>query len=170
MMDYLRTHWQLIVVAAGVLLLLVVVMIFGIRQTIQSGNDPQKVTNFTSPISQLSDSLAINYTAAAAPNMDAVKQQFRIFAADSIGIPDGIRSNIEQLIISAAGEVIIPTYNQTYIHIDSRTLSSCKTDTDCTLSFYVDSPESYYSIHIFKNSYGDQSYTLTQQPLPEVGV
>ena len=165
MIDYLLTHRR-ITVSLGVGLLLVLGIVTLLIAN-QSGPDPFQQTSFYSPIAKTTDQLAINYNATASPNMDAVKQQSRIFAPDSVPLPSTIRTDVEQFVQSAVAQAITPTYNQTYIHISPDSVK-CPDENDCRLSLYLDSPEMYFDFHLYRNDNGDTVYTLQRTAMPGV--
>jgi hypothetical protein len=127
----------------------------------KSGGHDINSTTFYSPISQAEDNFTANYSGDVAPNLNAVQQQFKIFNAQNVPIPTTIKDDLNNLLPSALQRVVTPTYATTFVHLDKNNVKCDKDNTDCTIGVYIDSPESYYSVHITTGSV--PSITATQQ-------
>lgn len=122
----------------------------------------QDQTRLESPYTQTSENLAVNYGGDAEPNADAVKQRFKIFAADQLPVEESLRKDLESLLPDVLSREVIPTYPPTYIQISSRSVD-CDPSNNCTMDIYIDSPEMFFEL---TTSYVDgvPSFVLTQKP------
>ena len=167
-MDNMRSSIKLIGIAAGVVLLVIVIVVASFSKrpaTPTAIEDPQKLTAITSPFTQATENLEVNYGGTIDPNHDAAVTPLRIFALDSLGLPQGINDRLTTILTAAVTQEQLPTYASTYIQIDRPTVA-CDTEYDCAFSFYLDSPESYYKFRQTRTAGGAPVITVTQQPLP----
>lgn len=119
-------------------------------------------STLTSPLANATDSLTVNYGGDAEPNIDAVQQRFRLFAAESIGIDPALRNDIEIIVPGLLARIVIPTYTPTFMQVNPETIS-CTAIVNCTMDLYIDSPEMLFKL---TTSYvdGRPYFTLAQKP------
>lgn len=132
-----------------------------IKPSNQDAKDPLKTTRMNSPLTRSSDELAVNYFADAG-NISTVKQPFRIFALSSLPFDASTRAELETIIPAALRREVVPTYAAAYVHIDRRTIA-CVSTTECRFSMYIDSPEAYFTFHIFHDIHGSLGYDIKPQ-------
>jgi hypothetical protein len=144
----------------------VLVIAFGILFMSRKHEDSAlTATKFASSYAPGSDSVLANYTGQTSPNADAVKQTFVAFDPASLSLPQDIKTNLNAYLSTALDRQVAPSQGTVYIQIVGSTIH-CPNSYDCSFSFYIDSPESYFAYHLFYGSDGTQKYTLKQLALP----
>lgn len=151
-----------IILITIVLLGLLLFSLFRPKKTDTNANRSMQVTSFYSPITNSEDKLTVNYGGEANPNRDAVKQPFRIFNIDSLPLSQNARDALRTVIQDALLSVIIPTYPNTYVHVERNSVK-CDAGDNCTMHIYLDSPESFFELKL-NNTNGVPSYDIQQLP------
>lgn len=163
-----------IVLIGGILVAVIVIAAIAaaIATSLQNRQEPavepnsQDATRLDSPFSEVSDNLLVGYDAVAEPNEYAAATPFRLYGYDNLKLSNDLKMRLKRRLPEALANQIPPTFATTYIHIDDKSLD-CASEYDCRFSFYVDSPESYFSFRLFYDSDGAELYEIEQQPLPE---
>lgn len=171
MMNYVSKHPKIV---AAILGLAVITLIFvsisrSVRPPSSVRTEPysQDLTAINSSFTRSTETFTINYGSTANPNQDAVQAPLRLFAVNSFSFPGTLKSSLLASVREALSHEAIPTYATASIQIDRDTFK-CSDEYDCHFSFYLDSPEGYFSYHHYHNPDGSRAYTLKQEPLPGV--
>ena len=168
MMEFISNHPKLsmTIAACAILIPAIFLSLSSQNQTAKTIN-PTTTTKVTSPFMEVTYDQAINSDLNTGdPNTSAVQQPFLLFGLDSLPLTAKQQYSIHEDLLNLLGNAIVPTYATTYVHIDRHTLKC--SEFDCTFSFYIDSPEGYYTYHAYHNPDGSEAFTLTQEPLPGV--
>lgn len=165
-MDLIRNHPKIIaaILAAGIGLL----ALFAILSNSNRSQPPdlsQQSTLLSSPFTESSEKFLINYGSDTSPNFEAVFPSVRLFAANSLPLPESARSSLPQALGQALSGEVTSANGTTNVQIDRSTIN-CEDPYDCRFSFYLDSPESYFSYRIFYNPDGTRATELKRLPLP----
>jgi hypothetical protein len=167
--DFPRNHPK--VTLAGLVLLVSGVLIAGLSASSPAKQpavvDPTKVTKVTSPFTHTTIDLEINTALKSDANDNAVHQPFELFGLGDLPFSAHRSYEIHEALPALVAREVVPTYVQTYIHIDASTIK-CPSEYDCTFSFYIDSPERYFTYHTYHKPDGSEAHTLRQEPLPGV--
>jgi hypothetical protein len=115
-----------------------------------------------SDIAKTTTQYTVNYGNNTDPNQDAVKQPYKIFGLQNLGLTDDVKSSLEGVLTNVLNRQVTPTSVPTFIQI-KRDSIKCDSLANCSLSFYIDSPEMYFDFSTKQD--GQTTYgTLTQQP------
>jgi len=113
-------------------------------------------------ISKTTIQYTANYGDNSDPNQDAVNQPYKIFGLQNLGLADDVNSSLEGVLTNALKRQVTPTSAPTFIQI-KRDSIKCDSLANCSLSFYIDSPEMYFDFTTKQD--GQTTYgTLTQRP------
>lgn len=162
--ELLSNRKVLIITGISILVMLIAWVLFTIISQTQGKQQVDEQVALYSPVTQTSDSLAVNYGSNIVPNDDAVVQRFKIFDEKAIPLPNKLKEDIIPLIPKYLQSLsFYGSYDVVYIHI-SKDSVKVKSIYNYSFEFYTDSPERYYKV-----TSTETGYPLMQQ-IPWTGV